>query len=226
MSRHSDEDEEMSTQVAGPNAPAPDDQDDVARFLLELRALGEVDPPTPSRELAALLGGATPLFSQRRAMRRIVLRSGIVAAAIVAALIVAAAHQGLPQPAQRVVSNVVDVLTPFDLPRGDVGVPLTPTTPTPSPSDDRPAGGPGSGESSEPGDDGPSDEPSRGAGPDDGPSAGEPSEGSSGSWGGPDNNGGPGGGWGDDGGSGSGEPSGDGYSGAPTGGSNESGGDW
>ena len=88
--------------------------DEVTRFLTELRALGDGPPPTPSAELTALLGGATPLLS-RRAVVRTVLRSAAIAAVLLGVLIVAAANHSLPAPAQRVVSNVVNDLTPFHI---------------------------------------------------------------------------------------------------------------
>ena len=90
--------------------------DDVTRFLTELRALGDGPPPEPSAELAALLGGATPLLS-RRALVRTALRTAAVAAILLGVLVVAAANHSLPAPAQRVVSNVVNVLTPFHIGR-------------------------------------------------------------------------------------------------------------
>jgi len=88
--------------------------DDVTRFLTELRALGDGPPPSPSAELAALLGGATPLVD-RRVLVRTVLRSAAIAAILLGVLVVAAANHSLPAPAQNVVSNVVNVLTPFHI---------------------------------------------------------------------------------------------------------------
>jgi hypothetical protein len=154
VSGPSDEYDEMSSHVGVPGAPPAGDQDDVARFLVELRALGEGQPPTPSPELAALLGGATPLQPRRRpASYRIAARGGLAAAALIAALVAAAANHDLPQPAQRVVSNVVDVLTPFRIaPAHEV--------PTPSPTPSHPVIVPGGDESSGPGGEssGPGDE--------------------------------------------------------------------
>jgi len=111
--------------------------DDVTRFLTELRALGDGPTPKPSPQLAAVLAGATPLLSSRRALR-MVLRSAAVAALVLGALVVAAANHSLPAPAQRVVSNVVNDLTPFHIgpgTRADVLPPTPsdkPTAPTPA----------------------------------------------------------------------------------------------
>jgi hypothetical protein len=90
------------------------DQGEVVRFLMELRALGETEPPTPSLEVATLLAGGEHV-TRRHRYRRVAARAALVAAAIVVGLIVAAATHGLPQPAQRMVSNVVNVLTPFEI---------------------------------------------------------------------------------------------------------------
>ena len=111
--------------------------DDVTRFLTELRALGDGPAPKPSPQLAAVLAGATPLLNSRRALR-MVLRSAAVAALVLGALVVAAANHSLPAPAQRVVSNVVNDLTPFHIgpgTRADVLPPTPsdkPTAPTPA----------------------------------------------------------------------------------------------
>lgn len=97
---------------AGGRAVAGDDE--VTRFLTELRALGDGPAPEPSPELAALLGGATPILARRAAVR-IVVRTVAVAAVVLGVLVLAAANHSLPSPAQRVVSDVVNVLTPFDI---------------------------------------------------------------------------------------------------------------
>ena len=150
MSRFSDDFDDMDAQ--GVRHGAGDvlgAADEVTRFLTELRALGDGPPPTPSAELAALLGGATPLFG-RRALVRTAVRTGAIAAILLGVLVVAAASHSLPSPAQRVVSNVVNVLTPFhigtDHPQPMIEPPRpsdkpTPTqlpSPSPSPTPTRP----------------------------------------------------------------------------------------
>lgn len=102
--------------------------DDVARFLVALRSLGDAPAPAPAPAVAALIGGAVPIRS--RAMRRAALRAGLGAAAVLAVLVGAAANHSLPQPAQRVVSNFVNDLTPFDIAPNQP--PAAPTTPTPA----------------------------------------------------------------------------------------------
>jgi hypothetical protein len=147
VSRHGDEQDEMSIPPGQPQSQGAGDQDEVARFLLELRALGEGEPPPPSPELAALIGGATLLRPRHRRAVRYALRSGIVAAAIVGALVVAAANHDLPQPAQRVVSDFVEVLTPFQISPNQHVAPTPP--PTHAPSKQGPV--PGEDDSSSPG---------------------------------------------------------------------------
>ncbi|HEV7205178.1 MAG TPA: hypothetical protein VGN18_11245 [Jatrophihabitans sp.] len=106
----------------------------VTRFLDDLRSLGEGPAPEPSPELAALLAGVPTLAAARRHRPRIVRRVALIAAAVVAGTTLAAANHQLPAPAQRVVSNVVNDLTPFHI---DNPHPVpTPTTPavTPTPT--------------------------------------------------------------------------------------------
>lgn len=102
----------------------------VTRFLDDLRSLGEGPAPRPSPELAALLAGVPALTAARRRGPRIVRRVALIAAAVVAGTTLAAVNHRLPAPAQRVVSNVVNDLTPFH-----IGTPRpAPTTTTPIPS--------------------------------------------------------------------------------------------
>lgn len=110
----------MSDETFGADAQEPDD---VGRFLIDLRALGDGPAPAPSVAVAALIGGAVPL--RRHPLRRAAVRTAVVAAALLAALVGAAANHSLPQPAQRVVSNFVNDLTPFDI--GPKEAPATPT---------------------------------------------------------------------------------------------------
>jgi len=109
--------------------------DELTRFLTELRALGDGPAPAPSRELAAVLAGATPFLS-RRVVVRTVLRSAAIAAVLLGVLVVAAANHSLPAPAQHVVSRVVNVLTPFhiggDRPHPVIEPPRPSAQPTPT----------------------------------------------------------------------------------------------
>lgn len=136
MSRFSDEYDEMTDgqgvrRGAGGAAAAGDD---VTRFLTEMRALGEVPAPEPSAELAALLAGATPMTLYRRRALRVVLRTAVVAALMLSALVVAAANHSLPRPAQRVVSNVVNDLTPFHIDSDRSGPGVVPPMPSDKPT--------------------------------------------------------------------------------------------
>lgn len=148
------------------------DADVVTAFLGELGSFADVPPPEPSAELAAILDGRVALLGLRRGLLRRH-RTGLAVAAAGVVLLsgtgVSAAHDGLPQPAQRYVSNVVNVLTPFHLdpsdpgptPKPHVPVPGASTSPTPPRSPSRPPAGrdeptPGgtTGAAPEPGDDG------------------------------------------------------------------------
>ncbi len=155
--------------------PAAGD-DDVTHFLTELRALGDGPAPEPSRELAALLAGAHPFFA-RRVLVQVAVRTALVAAVVIGLLVAAAANHSLPQPAQKVVSHVVNVLTPFHIDPRDLPPATTvPTAPPVSPSPAHPIApvSPADPSSSEPeaGDDG-------GPGGDDGGSGGGDNEGRS-----------------------------------------------
>jgi hypothetical protein len=114
--------------------------DDLTLFLHELRLLGNVEPPEPSDEVAALLGAPHSLAA-RRALR-VLVRSGLVAAALALVLVAAAASHSLPQPAQRVVSHVVNVLTPFQITPRKATEPLVPAPPRVVPTTSAPASHP------------------------------------------------------------------------------------
>jgi hypothetical protein len=110
----------------------------VARFVTEMRALGEGPAPVPSPELAAILGGASShrLLSRRRPARRAqrsrrVLAYATAAAVMVGTAGVAAANDTLPQPAQRVVSRVVNMLTPLHIDPSRPAKPVEPPRPSP-----------------------------------------------------------------------------------------------
>lgn len=120
---------EMSGASGRAGSPSAGDPASVTQFLLDLRALGEGPVPEPSDELAALLGGVTLLARRRRHAWTVARRVALGAAVLVAGTTVAAASHSLPQPAQRVVSNVVDTLTPFHIdlqPRRHVPAPSAP----------------------------------------------------------------------------------------------------
>jgi hypothetical protein len=126
----------MSIDMNTGNAQEPDE---VAGFLVELRALGDGHPPDPAPEVAALIGGAIPLRTHPH--RRAAVRAALVASLLLAALIGAAAKHSLPQPAQRVVSNVVNSFTPFDI--GPNRIPAAPSAPpsrTRQPEPEQPRG--------------------------------------------------------------------------------------
>jgi hypothetical protein len=114
MTRHGDEFGDMNEVPLARPTPIGHDGSgaEVAQFLAELRALGQCAAPTPSPELTALLGRARMV--RPRALR-VLARTAAAVAAGVAASVIAAANHDLPAPAQRVVSNVVNVLTPFHI---------------------------------------------------------------------------------------------------------------
>lgn len=128
--------------------------DSVRDFLDEMRRLSAVAAPEPSAELSALLAGATPLSSALRGrghgpvrhsrVRRHPLATAAAAAAATTALLVtgAATHR-LPASAQRLVSDVVNTVTPFHIDPGDK--PVRPGPPTEHPTGahhSRPGSGP------------------------------------------------------------------------------------
>jgi hypothetical protein len=102
----------------------PADYSDVVDGLESLRGLVPEQAPVPSRELAALLarGVVTPMpaMPRQRAGRP---RTAVVAAAVAATVAlgtgVAAASNTLPEPAQRLLSNISDKYLPFHIPSPD-----------------------------------------------------------------------------------------------------------
>ena len=107
----------------------------VAQFIDDLRSLGEADPPTPNAELAAVLQGAPVPRPVRTGSGRKRVVVAVAASLLVGGAGVAAANGRLPQPAQRLVSDVVDNLTPFSVPARTGGD--EPAGPRPTPPDDR-----------------------------------------------------------------------------------------
>lgn len=172
--------------------------DPVTAFLADLRAFADGPAPAPSAELLAAFGGATPLAGRRLPGRRAL---AVAAAAVVlGATGVAAAQHQLPDPAQRLVSRVVEVLTPFQVDPADRVSPkptrTVPAVPLPT---QEPSESPEAPEPSESGDDHGGSRP--GGGSDDGSGSGSGSDDGSGSSGGSDDSGGGTKSSGDDGGS-------------------------
>jgi hypothetical protein len=86
----------------------------LAAFVEQLRGLAEGPVAEPSVELAALLAGPNAEVAPLRRRRRLTLnRLAAAAAAVIIVVGGAAAQRELPEPAQGVVSDVVDQLTPF-----------------------------------------------------------------------------------------------------------------
>jgi len=131
-------DEAAAEAVLSGTAPAPEP---LAGALLALRGAGGRDAPAPSAELAALLGGPVVVDELARRRRAARLTFGVVLAGTATLTLsgVAAAHDALPGPAQRVVTTIVNDLTPFsiDVPR--------PSRPTPAHVPVVPAGSPSTG---------------------------------------------------------------------------------
>lgn len=125
MSRFDDDVPEMS---------APDS---VQNFLGEMRRLAEGVAPEPSAELSAVLSGAMPLpaaprrlrdvsLPQRRVRRHPLLTAAAVAILAIALLVTGAATHHLPAYAQRLVSRVVNTVTPFHIDPGSRDHPVRP----------------------------------------------------------------------------------------------------
>lgn len=160
--RHVHDDlKETSQQFAADDVASLDEHPvQVSMFLADLRALGGDEPPAPSAALEALFAGSglTDIDARRRDARS---RRRRVSFAVAAAAIttvgltgVAAANDTLPQPAQRVVSRLVNDLTPFHI--GSARVPSI------APVEERAPAVPGRGSTVAPNDPMQSDEPARG----------------------------------------------------------------
>lgn len=102
-----------------PGSPVADDAAAVTDFLAELRSLGEGPAPAPTPELQALFAGVPSIATARRHHGPLLRRAALIAAATVVGTTAAAAGHSLPQPAQQVVSNVVNTLTPFHISEDD-----------------------------------------------------------------------------------------------------------
>lgn len=100
--------------------------DPVQEFLGEMRRLAAGSAPEPSAELSAVLSGATPLPTAPRRLRDVplpphrvrrhpLLTAAAVAVVALALLVTGAATHHLPAYAQRLVSRVVNTVTPFHI---------------------------------------------------------------------------------------------------------------
>ena len=118
-------------------SPFAHDTAAVTEFLAELKLLGEGPAPEPTPELQALFAGVPSIAAARRNRGPLVRRAALIAAATVLGTTAAAAGHSLPQPAQGVVSDVVNTLTPFHISEDD-GLP--PHRMPQQPPADRPGG--------------------------------------------------------------------------------------
>ncbi len=194
----------------------------LAALLTDLRGVADRPAPVPSAALAELLRTGLPVDELARRRGRRTLIAGAAAAGVAATLAlsgVAAANDALPGPAEHVITDIINNLTPFDLtPQPATSAPTEVHRPghgrsgEPEPGDDRSGHDSGSGSGSDDGSGSGSGSGSSGGGSDDGSGSGSGSGGTSGS-------GSSGGGSDDSSGSGSGDTSG---SGSP-GGSGDSG---
>lgn len=102
-----------------PGSPFAHETAAVTEFLAELKLLGEGPAPEPTPELQALFAGVPSIAAARRNRGPLLRRAALIAAATVVGTTAAAAGHSLPQPAQRVVSDVVNTLTPFHISEDD-----------------------------------------------------------------------------------------------------------
>jgi hypothetical protein len=141
MSQHFDE-RATDALLAGRNVPG---EEALSAFVAEMLAVANGAAPTPSVALADLLEhGLVPDTAQlptllTPARRRWLLPIPLAAAALAAAAGVfgAATANALPAPAQRIVSDTVDTLTPLHLPKpASKPKPAVSPTPESEPSED------------------------------------------------------------------------------------------
>lgn len=131
----------------------------LAEFLHDVHQLADVPAPVPSDELEALFASSWPLGERGRApalslrpLRRLLVPLA-VAASVVALLVAGAATHELPAPAQRLISDVVNAVTPFHIQPDPRHVPSTPAPPPGRPRSPRrqvPLPQPSAGRSSSP----------------------------------------------------------------------------
>ena len=102
-------------------------------LFAELGALADRPTPPIGDDLAALFAGATPLTAARSRRSKAVKTGliGLVTAGILAGGVTAAAAANeLPTPAQRIVSRVINTLTPLEIPNPDEQGPVEHQTDT------------------------------------------------------------------------------------------------
>lgn len=102
-------------------------------LFAELGALADRPTPPIGDDLAALFAGATPLAAARSRRSKAVKTGliGLVTAGILAGGVTAAAAANeLPTPAQRIVSRVINTLTPLEIPNPDEQGPVEHQTDT------------------------------------------------------------------------------------------------
>jgi hypothetical protein len=109
------DDEAVEALLSGDPAAA---EDPLAAVLAALRAAAVLSAPEPSPALAALFTAGLPLAErarQRRRRRTIVTGAVIAGASSLTLCGVAAAHDALPGPAQRVMTGIINTVTPFHI---------------------------------------------------------------------------------------------------------------
>jgi hypothetical protein len=121
--------------AADPVSPDRGATDQEFRSLLGVMfGLADRPVPEPSKELSLLLGRSGPRRSPAFRRRNVVL-GGVAACVVFAGFTgVAAANDRLPGSAQRIVSGVINGVSPLDLPRGEDyerHQPSSTSTPTP-----------------------------------------------------------------------------------------------
>ncbi len=112
---------------------AGDPADPLTGALRALRGEAGRVAPEPTPALAELLGDGPPPdeLGRRRRAARITIGVVVAGSATLALSGVAAAHDALPDPAQRVVTDIVNDLTPFHIGPGQ-RVPRLPVAPAPT----------------------------------------------------------------------------------------------
>ncbi|NYI46582.1 hypothetical protein BJ993_003662 [Nocardioides aromaticivorans] len=127
MTKHNHHEDEPMISETAVDDPAMRD------LFAELSALADRPTPAVGDELAALFAGATPLAAARSRRNKAAKTGliGLVTAGILAGGVTAAAAANeLPTPAQRIVSRVINTLTPLEIPNPDEQGPVEHQTDT------------------------------------------------------------------------------------------------